>query len=98
MDIPVYGNGGLGPPRDATKAVQAPAYQLKANEQVEIAPNPNNASDFYITEGNPGGLVAGPYRVIKASANPITLRVSNLAQIFALGAAGDFVLITVKQR
>lgn len=89
IDIPLVGNGAV--------IVQAPSYEVPDGCVVEISPNPNNAADFKVAE-SPGALAGGPYRTIKATANPISIYVRNTASLFGLGNAADYVILTVKRR
>lgn len=94
-DIPLRG-AGLGPP---VIPVNAPARPFAQDTPVLVAPNPNNAGDFYFSLAGPQDVIAaGNRRVVKAATNPFTVYVRNLAQIWGAGAVTDQLILTVQPR
>lgn len=91
FDVPLYAAAG-GP----TQPVNAPALEFGKSVPVLVTPDPNNANDFYLSLVGPSDVTTagGTRRVIKATTNPFTVWVRNLAQIWGAGTAGQRVILT----
>lgn len=90
-DIVLVGKG-------ATQAVNAPALQFAKNTAISVAPNPNNAADCFLSLSGPQAVAVANSlrRTIKATANPFTIYVRNLSQIWFAGNAGDTLVLTIQ--